>query len=274
MPSEHIINKKNELLENKIKMIQDDRPFKNAKQYSGLPQQEMEMNKIKISEGIIFLENIHQKSVQHIKSLRKYIKEPAERTKIWATYLLLGKIMTAWESIFILAKNGIAYETMEILRSIAEKRDLVLLFTEEKDAKFLNQWLNGKIIDNSKARKIMGELDLAPDIDIEKMAADIYHVQSSYTHGSYSTLLECWDIYQRDFDWSGYARHNYLRSSLQSLYNEMYSTLSVLRYVFLNQLQDTGTNDKICEIMVEIDNRRGIKDEELERVVKAYKKNK
>ena len=188
-----------------------------------LPYQQREADKAHVLRNVQVLSSCFDEFFPYLQQLRSYIKDVTDQNKIVAAYLLFGKVSQGLLATFGLAANGFHYEVMEIVRSSQEAIDLAFYFLENEDANpDLIKWFEGKIVGNEAARKQYQKYADTADGDEEKsykkipfndVKAGIYGVLSGYTHVSYASLLDSFDVFNRDFDFERIAGYHYVASS-------------------------------------------------------------
>lgn len=205
------------------------------------------------------IELIHSQIEERVRKLKKLIPDITEQTVLCAVYLVYGKVLQTWESIFLLASRGYSFNVMELIRSMGENLDLIQAFHLDKEEKYLKQWFEGEIIEHAISRKIANKfLKEGPlaneikenDLSLEDMATDIYRAFLKYTHCSYAALLDSVDIFNEDFDWSMYAGSHWALHSMSALENAMTVTLITLKMTYL-ELKDFDSYGEINKILVD-----------------------
>lgn len=215
------------------------------------PESEKKRDMEKMNEELVHLKTIHGDLVRRVKKLKQLIPDITDQTVLCAIYLIYGKVLQTWESIFLLASQGKHFDTMELIRSIGENLDLIHTFHLEEKGKYLKKWFSGEIVEHGVSRKIGGEFlkkrkikiveenDLSP----QQIARDIYRAFSKYTHGSYSAVLDSVDVFNEDFDWNGYAGAHYMIRHKGALENAMVATLVALKMTYLSMEDDPSFNE-------------------------------
>lgn len=265
---------KSQILE-RIKSIENPKAGAFYQLHPDYPKNQKEIDRIDIICLLRPLELIHQSIMPHIHRLKSLIKSITEKTPICAVYLLLGKIMQAWETIFLIAKKGKNQEVMELSRSINENLDLISLLIFSHDVNdYLDRWFNGEIIENRKAREEIDKfincqnLVSQESIPIYEMDTHIYRILSKYTHGSYAALLDSVDVFNKDFDFNGFAGFNYTKRNFHVLESAMVKTLLELKTLYLF-LKDDDSYKKINDMLIKV--MPNTNKEEIESVIKKFK---
>ncbi|MEK9200337.1 MAG: hypothetical protein AAB909_00005, partial [Patescibacteria group bacterium] len=190
-----------------------------------------------IEEAVARLETIFHKLTPYIKSLRAYIRKPIEQTKACAVYLLFWKVMRRWEVLFGLARTGRNQELLELLRSLHENLDLIMLFSEDKKGSYLVEWFKGEVIEAATSRQkyeeILGTHPLSGEkLPIREMKTFIYRLFSKYPHNSYPAVMEFVDVFSEGLDEDLVAGYHWTRESICHLITAMSSTLIQLKALY------------------------------------------
>jgi len=237
-----------------------------------------------IATGVANLELVFEKILPYILNIRGLVGDPLAQDKLAASYLLLGKISQTWRAVFLLMRNGFHYETMELIRSIHEAKDLVFVFINgDNGSSDLKKWLSGEIVANESARAKMHEYMNANAaqagvvLPIRAMMDGVYAGLSKYSHASYAALLDSFDVYRRDFDFEKTASLHYVRSSsLPYATSELQGTIVTLKG-FYQVLGDTESYKKLDQILRQIApemyNKTAIK-QTTEAMIKKFTQNK
>ena len=211
-----------------------------------------------------------------IKEVKKNIKSIDEQTKFSAVYLLLGKVFSNIEAMFILAGSGKNLEMMEMCRSAQESLDLIILFLIDESDPLLKRWFAGATIPNKEARAAIHkflnedkELVGEEGIPVDKMTAHIYDIYSKYTHSSYAALLDAVDAFHEDFDFEGYSGFHYTKENFRMVQNISASLATTLKHVFLN-LKDQSNFERADKIYKTI-NPSTTSREEMAKIIERYK---
>lgn len=222
------------------------------------PARQQKQDIEQINEQLSRLKIIHNELVPKIKELKKLVPDITDQSALCAVYLIYGKVLQTWESIFLLASRGHNFDTMEFIRSIAENLDLIHTFHLDKSNKYLKQWFEGEIIPHGVSRKIGAEFiekgkikaieegKLSP----QKMATDVYRGFSKYTHCSYGALLDCIDVFNEDFDWNRYAGAHWTLNNIHALENTMVTTLVTLKMTYM-AIADPVRFDEVNKILTD-----------------------
>jgi hypothetical protein len=152
----------------------------------------------------------------YISRIKSFVLKISDESVEAACYLLFCEVFQHFESIFLLAAEGLSVPVNELNRTIAEALDLIVFFESQgRDSSSLRKWFAGEIVQNRKARESAhrfineGRKDLLP---VAALKARIYAGLSKYSHVSYAALLETIDVYERDFDWRRCAGFHYTKS--------------------------------------------------------------
>lgn len=223
------------------------------------PKKQKEENKINIEMEVKKLNNIFGEISPYIFKIRENVPNILAQNKLTACYFLFGKIFQSWKAVFLLAHNGFHYEVMEMMRSLEEAENMIILFMRDDDASpDLKKWFTGEVVGNEKARNeihnFMNEGDGMIEKDktilpINKMMAGVYSGLSKYTHLSYGALLDLFNVYTRDFDFdmtsNFYHTH---KSALPYAHGKMQGTIVTIKsfYFFI---KDKKSYDKIDLIL-------------------------
>lgn len=222
------------------------------------PAQQKKADIEQIDKELYRLKAVHSELVPRIKKLKALVPDIADQTPLCAIYLIYGKVMQTWESIFLLASHGHNFDTMELVRSIGENLDLIHTFHLDQSGEHLKKWFGGEIIEHGISRKIGAEfLEKAEikaieenNLSPQKMATDVYRGFSKYTHCSYGALLDSIDVFNEDFDWDGYGGAHYTLHNIHALENTMTSTLIALKMTY-RSLSDNASFEEIDKILVD-----------------------
>jgi len=222
------------------------------------PEQQRDKDLEQVKNEIKNIQNVHFQMKNHIKGLRKFIPDITEETILCASYLIFGKVIQTWETIFVLCLKGYNFDVMELIRSIGENLDLIKTFHLDSDQKYLKQWFGGQIITHDIARRLEEKFIKKNNQEfLEKhnlspydMATDIYRTFSKYTHCSYAALLDSVDVFNEDFDWNGYAGAHYTLHNIHALRSAMSATLTTLKVIYL-QLKDMEKYSEIDKVLTD-----------------------
>ena len=226
------------------------------------PYEQKEADKIFVLHNVEVLQNCFGELFPYLRQIRSHIQNVTDQNKITAAYILLGKVSQGLLAIFELAKNGFHYEVMEIVRSSNEALDLAFYFLENEDTNSdLAKWFEGQIVGNETARKQYQKYADDTSGDQEKsykkmpfddVKAGIYGVLSGYTHVSYGSLLDSFDVYNQDFDFDQIAGYHYVASSsLPHVKLLVESTIIELKH-FYSKFGDKETYLKLDAILKRI----------------------
>ena len=224
-----------------------------AKIFPALPFFEQKRDKLLIECRLKKLEKIFFKITPYIKDIRSLIKDVDERTRICARYLLFWKVMRRWEVLFLLARDGRNQEMLELLRSLHENLDLIVLFTMDEEEENLKKWFEGEIIEAGKSRKQYGEfLKIRPDTGEEFPAYDmksfIYKLFSKYTHNTYPSVWDLVNPYTQEMDEARIADYHWTRSNLDHLFIAMGTTIGHLKGFYTILVGDYNKSDELAKI--------------------------
>lgn len=221
-----------------------------------------ELQKLKDLEGVKIivskLKIIHSKIEAKVKEWRQLAPEITDQTTMCAVYLIYGKVLQTWEAIFVLSELGYNFSCMELVRSIIENLSLIETFHLDIENKHLAPWFKGKIIDHGTSRKVSNEFVNSGDlktikeagISFENMARDVYRGMSKYSHCSYVALLDSVDVFNEDFDWTGYAGAHYTLHNIHMLENTMTAMLITVKLTCLS-LKDSESYKQINDILIQ-----------------------
>lgn len=212
------------------------------------PAQRKKKDMDQISEKLAPLREIHAKLVPRVKKLKELVPDITEQSTMCAIYLLYGKVLQTWDSIFLLASHGHGFDIMEFRRSIGENLDLIHTFHLDESGEHLKKWFEGEIILHSVSRNIADEwLKKGKIKEVEEgkltpkqMAVDIYRGFSRYTHRSYVALLDCIDPFNEDFDWDLNAGAHWTLNNMHALEAAMVTTLIALKMTYRALRDDTS----------------------------------
>lgn len=190
-----------------------------------IAQREMQEDKISIYSKVAKTELVSNEVLKLIKELKNRFENIYDQTILVASYLLLGKAFSSFNSAISLAKKGKSIEMVEITRSAHEALDLVFLFNENTKPDLLSRWFEGETIDNSLARRAFDHFinqnsknDLVPAYDMKNL---IYGVYSQYTHSSYTAIFDYINVYTQDFDFDGEAGFHYSNDYFDMILNNL-----------------------------------------------------
>jgi hypothetical protein len=206
-----------------------------------------------------------------IKRIRMYFDKIWHQNKFSASYLLICKAYGNIYTLLLLAKSGANHELVEICRSAIESLDLVILFLDKDKDKFLGEWFKGKIISNEEARINVHELinkGKAKDVPVKDVKGDIYNTYSSFTHSSYSALLDSIDVFYEDYDFKKNAGFHHANRNMVLIDNVIISLLLTMKNFFLHVGDKEGydISDKIMKDSGYID----IPQEEIDAIFEKY----
>jgi len=238
------------------------------------PETQKEKDRQSIIELLQRIELIHQQIQPYIRTIKNHIKNITERTRICAIYLLFGKVIQTWDTIFLIAKEGRNQEVMELVRSINENLNLISLFILDNTNNYLNRWFDGEIIENSEAREVIDNFInsenpiFQEELPVYEINTYIYRILSKYTHGSYAALLDSVDVFNKDFDFYRFAGFHYTRRNFHVLKDAMVGTLIQLKALYLF-LKDNDNYIRIDNILTEIMPKAS--KEEMKNIFKKFK---
>lgn len=184
-----------------------------------IPTREAEANRAWVIREVGVLSEFFERRLFPLMRItRQHVPDLLARDERVACYWLVGKVANNWRAVFILARGGMHYEVMECMRSIEESIWLGCHFVFGHPDE-LAKWFEGEIVSPSKTRKRIDawmndrarELDL--DMPIEETLLGIYSGLSRYSHSSYATLLDSYDVWHDEFDFERIAGFHHLRSS-------------------------------------------------------------
>ena len=215
-----------------------------------IKNQDQRLISIQINE----LSEIYNATLPYIKKIKEHVEDITEKSKICATYLLLGHIFNNWKAIFVLAENGMNIQMMNIVRSIKESLAIIdLIILDKESDEILSKWFRGEIIQNRISRDSMsGQMEEGTgltEINFYKILTDIYSMESIYTHSSYVALLESVDIFIKDFDFLNYSNFHFTKTNLGYVKGTMGGTILRIKLVYLLLLNDLETTDGLEELL-------------------------
>jgi len=245
-----------------------------AKIFPAFPSFEQKRDKLIIKCRLKKLEKIFFKVTPYIKDIKNLVKDVDEQTKICACYLLFWKVMRRWEVLILLARDGRNQEMLELLRSLHENLDLIMLFTMDKEEKNLKEWFEGEIIEAWKSRECYGEflkvrLDTGEKFPAYNAKSFIYKLFSKYTHNAYPSVWDLINPYTQEMDEDRIADYHWTRNNLDHLFTAMGTTIGQLKgfYTFLvGDYNKSDELDKIDKLLPDISTK-----EEMEESIKKYK---
>lgn len=248
----------------KIKFLIDDNrnaikslhPKKALAVSPNLLARDRERSKEEISKILSIVESHYSELVPFFRDLRQHIKDITEETHICAVYLLLSHALQDWKSSFLLAKNGDigSWVFIRLIKESIALADLFVLESRMGEKKYIDKWFSGGIIGHAACReaheKFFKENQRNENIDIKKMASEIYQMESLVIHSSYNTILESISPFTEDFDYDG--RTQYFRTSKALLYAKgtMDATNISLKLVYLFLVKDAERYKSIDNILI------------------------
>ena len=255
-PKELVKNSISKNINERLEAFKSKRAVGFAKIFPAYPFIEKKRDELLIRLKLRRLEKVFSKITPHIIDIRKLVKDLEEQTRICACYLLFWKVMRRWETLILLARDGRNQEMLELLRSLHENLDLIMLFTMDKEEKNLKKWFEGEIIEAGKSREQYGEflkvrLDTGEKFPAYDMKSFIYKLFSKYTHNSYPSVWDLIDPYTQEIDKNRTADYHWTRNNLDHLFIAMGTTISYLRgfYTFLagnyNRSDELAKLDKL-----------------------------
>lgn len=218
--------------------------------------QDREKSRKEISDTLAVIESYYGELVPFIKNLREYVKDITEETHICAVYLLMSHAIQDWKSTFLLARSGDigSWTFIRLIKESSALADLFVLEARSNEKKYMEKWFSGEVIGHASCRdaheKFFKEQEKNKDIDIKKMASEIYHMESLVIHSSYSTMLESVSHFSEDFDYDG--RTQYFRTSKMLPYakGSMESMNISLKLIYLFLIKDPGAYESLDKILV------------------------
>jgi hypothetical protein len=220
------------------------------------PLKERESDRLAVSMEIAELRGLLDTCRPYVARIKSLVAKISDESVETASYLLFCQAIQHFEAIFLLAAEGLSIQSSELIRSICEALDLVVLFdVEGQSHSNLKKWFDGEIIENREARdsahRFMNEGRTDP-VPFGELKAGIYAALSKYSHMSYAALLESIDVYARDFDWHRLAGFHYAKSGSLPFAREMvHAMIITLKQFYLSRDQKSFRElDKIYESAV------------------------
>jgi hypothetical protein len=263
------------LVNERTALLNEKKAYNFAKLNPNAPEVAKQRELLKINAFLGEVEEILPPIKELIQTLRNKIETITEQSYICAVYLLLGKAFSNLESTLLLGREGKSFEAMEICRSGKEALDLVYLFLECENAKHLEKWFEGKIVENKIARDFQHEhlnrelKENFPDheLPVDVFKAGIYKVLSAYTHSSYAGILDCIDVFNHDFDFDKRAGYHYILENSHVVEDLARQLVQMLRFTFI-KLNDQESLLKANALYQHFDN--DISEEEYERIIAEH----
>ncbi len=255
----NIDEKVRELIKDRVARIRTHRGKRIFMQDMFYPGRKKNQDLKDIEKRVSKLELIHSQIEEKVKKLKNLIPDITEQTPLCAVYLIYGKVLQTWESIFLLSKKGYNFNVMELIRSIGENLDLIKAFHLDKEGGYLKQWFQGEIIGHKTSREIeskfLKEGPLAKEIKAHdlspyNLATDVYRAFSTYPHCAYAALLDCIDVFNEDFDWNIYAGSRWTLHNMHALKSAMTATLITLKMTYM-ELRDFDNYKEIDKILID-----------------------
>jgi hypothetical protein len=234
--------------------------------YPDYPNQEKEKDKESVLIQVQELENYFELIFPFIKKIRSYILNVTDQNRTTACYFLFGKVSNSFRALFLLAREGLSYEVVEITRGIQEALDLAHLFLyEEENSPNLQKWFSGDIIENSIARTAQAkfinqqsaELGLQIPFPLKEVTGHKYRLFSLYSHTAYSALLDSFDPYNRDFDFERNAGFHYMSVSGLPLVRSILETTLIALKQFYGVVGDKPVYGELNAILLQLAPRLG-----------------
>lgn len=205
----------------------------------GFPERQKEKHKELLQEPLGFLRDILETIKPLVYGLRSSIEQITEETQICAIYLLFGSVISKWEAMLSLLKQGRSYEAMDQRRSLQEALDLIELFISDTSKKHLEDWFDGKIVLNWPARNIFDRIlkhtPFAKKYSAYSAKTYIYSMMSGYTHNSYAAVSsELVDVFTEDLDRNQITGYYRSLSNSTTLKTVMESTVIQLKALFVH----------------------------------------
>ena len=193
-----------------------------------------------IERAIITLEDLRSLLFPFVKNIKRdYIKDVIEKTLTCGIYLLLCHVFETWEVVFLLARNGMNTQMMNLIRHIRETLDLIeFLIIKGEGSQDLKKWFGGEVVSPKKSRKAIeafleSDHTLKNEIDFYNMQSYIYALMSMYTHSGYCAMLESVDVFNKDFDFKKYSSFHFVKEAIKNTNEIMNSTMITMKSVFL-----------------------------------------
>jgi hypothetical protein len=248
-----------DLVRHRIQQYKAQRPRMKALLESDpkAPERKKEADREAAAPELERLEQVYREVIPYIRGIRSFVPDMLAQNRLAAAYFLFGKVSQGLRAIFLLARGGLHYEVMEIVRSGREALDLIALFLgEAENSPLLKKWFADEIVENEKARaameKLIGQgirgMGIAPSLS--EIKAGIYGTLSKFSHVSYGALLEAYDVFKDDFDFEGSAGFHYVRhSSLPYVKTETAGLIIALKgfYTTVGDRKSYGELDAILK---------------------------
>jgi hypothetical protein len=211
----------------------------------------------KINNSLSLLKKQYEDLSPFVLLIKESIPDITEKTHLCAAYLLLCRYLQIWQSIFILLKSGNYSSLMTLVRSAKELSMLVDLFSlEYKNETDINlkKWFSGVIISHESGRIVVTEFleneALNRNIDIKKLQAYVYQMESLIPHAAYISVLENVSPFTEDFDFEGYTGFRRTTLALGYVKGTMDSLFITLKLVYSFLLNDNINYSKINQIFL------------------------
>jgi len=170
------------------------------------PRREREQDRNTAALQVFETRRLLDQIAPYILRIRSLIGRITDETLEVACYLLFCNAVQNFEAILLLAREGFDGQIGILVRATIEVLDLIALFLQEiREGRQLKSWFSGNIIPNAEAQKSTHRFlnqGRSEPVDVRGLQSGIYFALSSYTHGSYMSLIHSIDPYTRDFDWS------------------------------------------------------------------------
>ena len=204
------------------------------------------------------LQSWHADLLPFVRNLRKHVQDITEGTHLCAIYLVLCHLFDNWVTAFDIAQHGKSPALGNLMRFIKEDEMLVSLFAIEahqgKRAN-LDKWLAGNIVSHATGRDVTSEFfdahSIAADVDLAKLSAHIYQVESQGTHPSYASMLELVSPFTEDYDFTSrtqlFRTTTWLRYALGSMTACNIALKSVYGLLLNNEKSYQAINDTLMK---------------------------
>ncbi len=188
--------------------------------------------------------------------IKPFVPDITEKSRTAAAYLLINSAISKLSAIFELQKGGFHHEIIELDRSIDEALGLISLFLTADNDKKLMKWFDGSIITNGESReqekKYFGKIEEMKSLPVKELSSYLYTAKSSFSHSSYTGLLESVDPYNHDYDYGRYSGFHRVAESLRNIqHGSIIGILTSMRFIYLH-LKLSHLDDQITSTMKDL----------------------
>lgn len=244
------------VIEDNKRAIKSDDPKRELARNPKTPVLIQEREKLEIHHLLSRLRKYQSELFPFVKKIKANIKDITEPTHVCAVYLLLCNVFENWNAFFLLIENGKNGAAGNLLRMIKEGDMTIQLFSVEaaqKNRTNLDKWLKGDIVTHGIGREKVSEYydkhSPVPEVDVKKLDAHIYQMESQASHNSYATILESVSPFTGDFDFDGYTGCHRCLGLLRYAEGSLTATNIAMKAVYANLINEEAIYTQLDTIL-------------------------